>query len=234
MSLVAAAMMGVGLGIRHAFEADHIAAVCAMVSRDQGGPQRALQRATRWSMPESVASAARVGALWGLGHGAVIIFAGGGLVALGASVPTPIAAALDAAVAVMLVVLGVRAILGARRSGEPRDVLHHGHQHLAKPANPCRAVLIGLLHGASGTAALTLLVAAQIQARFEAITFIVLFGVASVLGMTGAAAFLAWPLHKAVRDAPTFARRLRGASGLASIAAGIAVAWTVIGPSALS
>jgi nickel/cobalt transporter (NicO) family protein len=233
MSLIAAAMMGVGLGIRHAFEADHIAAVCTLVSRDQSGPDSSQRRSTRWSMPEGVASAVRAGALWGVGHGSVIILAGGALVVLGVSVPTPIAIALDASVAVMLVVLGVLAIRSAIGSGEPRAVLH-GHRHLAKPANARRPVLIGLLHGASGTAALTLLVTAQIHARVEAITFVVLFGVASVLGMMVAAAFLAWPLHRATRRAPRFARRLRGASGLASIAAGIAVAWTVFGPSALS
>src|SRR5437762_1925789 len=110
MSLAAVAMMGVGLGIRHAFEADHIAAVCTLISRGEGARAQVARRATRISIPEGVAAAVRASALWGLGHSAVIIFVGGGLCALGASIPTPIAAALDAAVAVMLVVLGVLAI----------------------------------------------------------------------------------------------------------------------------
>ncbi|MFS8070571.1 MAG: hypothetical protein ACMG6S_29755, partial [Byssovorax sp.] len=86
MSLVSAALLGLGLGVKHAFEADHVAAVCTLVAR----------RGT-------VARAARFGALWGLGHGAVIILAGSALVALGAGVAGALAVALDAAVAVMLV-----------------------------------------------------------------------------------------------------------------------------------
>lgn len=236
MSLMAAAIMGIGLGVRHAFEADHIAAVCTMVSRDHEPPVSLPAEASRWHVPEGVARAARAGALWGVGHGAVIIVVGGALVATGASVPTPIASALDAAVAVMLVILGVLAIRSALHGGERIADPHHGnphHHHLA-PTSARRPVLVGLVHGASGTAALTLLVAAQIQARFEALTFVVLFGAASVLGMTAAATFLAWPLQRAVRRGPAFARKLRGLSGLASIAAGLAVAWTVIGPSSQS
>ena len=243
MSLMAAAIMGVGLGVRHAFEADHIAAVCALVSRDPEPQESSLVapgRPGRVWLPEGVARAARAGALWGVGHGAVIILAGGALVATGASVPTPVAAALDAAVALMLVILGVLAIRSSLHGGEPAcDRAHahaHGQQHAhhAARASGRRPVLVGLIHGASGTAALTLLVAAQIHARVEALTFVVLFGVASVLGMTAAATFLAWPLQKAARRAPAFARKLRGVSGLASIAAGLAVAWTVVGTSAMS
>ena len=206
MSLVSAALLGLGLGVKHAFEADHVAAVCALVAR----------RGT-------VARAARSGALWGLGHGAVIILAGGALVLLGARVPGPLAAALDAAVAVMLVVLGVSAL---RRSPTAHDHDHdHGHDHGASTRRP---ILVGLVHGASGTAALTLLVASTIPHRAEALAFITLFGVASIFGMAAAAALLAWPLRKAALHAPTIARGLRGMAGVGSIAAGLMVGWIAL------
>lgn len=205
MSLVSAALLGLGLGVRHAFEADHVAAVCTLVAR-RG----------------SVAHAARFGALWGLGHGAVIIVAGSALVALGARVPGPLALALDAAVAVMLVVLGVTAL---RRAAAPAPLAHahaHAHDHAVSSRRP---ILIGLVHGASGTAALTLLVASTIPARAEAFAFITLFGLASILGMSAAATLLAWPLHKAAQHAPIIARGLHRIAGLGSIAAGLMVAW---------
>ena len=208
MSLVSAALLGLGLGVKHAFEADHIAAVCALVAR----------RGT-------VARAARAGALWGLGHGAIIILAGGALVLLGARVPGPLAAALDAAVAVMLVGLGVNAL---RRAPIAPDHDHtHAHAHAHGPSTR-RPILVGLVHGASGTAALTILVASTIPHRAEALAFITLFGLASILGMAAAAAILAWPLRKAAQHAPTIARGLRSMAGVGSIAAGLMVGWVAL------
>ena len=151
MSLLSAALLGLGLGVKHAFEADHVAAVCALVAR----------RGT-------VARAARAGARWKLGHGAVILVAGAALVLLGARVPGPLAAAL------------------------------------------------------------TLLVASTIPGRAEALAFITLFGLASIVGMAAAAAVLAWPLRKAAEHAPVIARGLRGMAGVGSIAAGLMVAWIAL------
>ncbi len=219
MSLVSAALLGFGLGIKHAFEADHVAAVCALVAR----------RGT-------VARAARAGALWGLGHGAVIIVVGGALVLLGARVPGPLATALDAAVAVMLVGLGISALRRAP-GGEGATHDHHQTEHAHShdhdgahdhPGPTRRPILIGLVHGASGTAALTLLVASTIPARAEALAFITLFGLASIVGMAAAAALLAWPLRTAALHAPTIARGLRGMAGVGSIAAGVMVAWIAL------
>ncbi len=226
MSLVSAALLGLGLGVKHAFEADHVAAVCALVARSG-----------------TVARAARSGALWGLGHGAVIIVAGGALVMLGLRVPGPLAAALDAAVAVMLVGLGVSAL---RRAGggsatqahhETEHARSHDHGHVHDhdlPGATRRPILIGLLHGASGTAALTLLVASTIPERTEALAFITLFGLASIVGMAGAAALLAWPLRAAALHAPAIARGLRGVAGVGSIAAGVMVGWIALMTSSMN
>jgi nickel/cobalt exporter len=222
MSLVSAALLGLGLGVKHAFEADHVAAVCTLVAR----------RGT-------VARAARFGALWGLGHGAVIILAGGALVAVGARVPGPLAVALDAAVAVMLVGLGIAAL---RRCSVAPAIEHehehghdhehgHGHDHGGSSRRP---ILIGLVHGASGTAALTILVASTIPERAEAFAFITLFGLASIVGMAAAAAILAWPLRKAAEHAPAIARGLRGMAGVGSIAAGVMVGWVALMASSLN
>lgn len=214
MSLVSAALLGLGLGVKHAFEADHVAAVCTLVAR----------RGT-------VARAARAGALWGLGHGAVIIVAGTALVLLGARVPGPLAAALDAAVAVMLVGLGISALRRASDEAVPGHDHSHGHAHSHDHdhrGSTRRPILIGLVHGASGTAALTLLVASTIPERAEALAFITLFGLASIVGMAAAAAVLAWPLRKAALHAPAIARGLRSVAGVGSIAAGVMVGWIAL------
>lgn len=202
MSVLAASVLGLGLGLKHAFEADHVAAVCTFVAR--GG---------------TVARAAWSGALWGLGHGAVMVLAGGALVASGATVPPGIALALDIAVAVMLVGLGIGALV-SRRQKPAEDA--------APPKTVKRPLLVGLVHGASGTAALTLLVASTMQGRTAALVFVGVFGLASVLGMALIAALVAWPMRSLTRLAPSLAPRLQALAGLGSIAAGIAVAATVV------
>jgi hypothetical protein len=93
---------------------------------------------------------------------------------------------------------------------------------------------VGLLHGASGTAALTLLVASTIPARTEALAFVAIFGLASVLGMAIIAALVAWPLRSMARRAPRRVQVLRALAGAASIAAGAAVAWSTIAAAAQS
>ncbi len=204
MSVVAASVLGLGLGLKHAFEADHVAAVCTFVAR--GG---------------TVARAAWSGALWGLGHGAVMVLVGGALVATGVSVPPSVALVLDLAVAVMLVGLGIGALVSRRREPEPAE-------ESAPPETIKRPLAVGLVHGASGTAALTLLVASTIEVRTTALVFVGVFGLASIVGMALIAALVAWPMRSLTRRAPSLGPRLQALAGLGSIAAGIAVASTVI------
>jgi hypothetical protein len=207
MSLAAAVVFGLGLGMKHAFEADHVAAVCTFIAR--GG---------------SVASAAQAGALWGLGHAAVIVLGGGALVATGAQVPGPVALVLDIAVALMLIGMGIAAVARRRRAAARME---HA------PARPGRRpIAVGLVHGASGTAALTMLVATTIPVRAQALLFVGTFGAASVLAMALIAALVAWSMRSLTRRAPTLGPRLEAVAGLGSIAAGIAVACSTLGGAA--
>lgn len=205
MSFAAAVFLGLGMGVKHALEADHLAAVCTLVAGDG-----------------SVSRAAKVGALWGLGHSAVLVLAGSVLVAVGASVPAPIAAALDLAVALMLMFLG-GAALRSMLSSAPKEAAPASSGTLRRP------IAVGLIHGASGTAALTLLAASTISVRLHAIAFVVLFGLASIAGMAIVAAAVAWPLRSAARRAPSALRFLQGLAGAASIAAGLAILGSVAG-----
>lgn len=207
MSFAAAVFLGFGMGVKHALEADHLAAVCTLVTGDGG-----------------VTRAAKVGALWGVGHGVVIMLAGGLLVAMGASVPPSVAIGLDVAVALMLIGLGAAAIRSARA---PTPTPHGAVAADRSSSMLGRPLAVGLVHGASGTAALTLLVASTITVRAHAVAFVVLFGLASIAGMAIVAAAVALPLRSAARRAPTIMRLLRGFAGAASIAAGLVIAWSV-------
>lgn len=195
MSVLTAGVLGLGLGLKHAFEADHVAAVCTFIAR--GG---------------TVARAARSGALWGLGHAVVLSLATGSLILAGVSVPKSIETVLDVAVAVMLIGLGIHGLV---RSQSAQD------EPAPKPNR--RPFFVGLVHGASGTAALTLLVASTMSTRSAALVFVTVFSLAAVLGMALAAMLLALPMRSLARMSPTWMPHVQMLTAFISIAAGISI-----------
>ncbi|MBK9265070.1 MAG: hypothetical protein IPM54_35485 [Polyangiaceae bacterium] len=196
MSVLTASVLGLGLGLKHALEADHVAAVCTFVAR--GG---------------TVARAAKSGALWGLGHAVVLMLATGTLVLAGVSVPERIATLLDVAVAVMLIGLGVHALA----------VRHKFHQDEPAATPNRRPFAVGVVHGASGTAALTLLVASTMSTPGAALVFVGVFSFAAVIGMALAAALVALPMRSLARLSPAVMPYVQTLTALVSIAAGIAI-----------
>jgi nickel/cobalt transporter (NicO) family protein len=195
MSVLTATALGLGLGLKHALEADHVAAVCTFVAR--GG---------------TVGRAVQSGALWGLGHAVVLTLATGSLVLAGVSVPPRIETALDIAVAVMLVGLGIHALVTRPRV----------HDEPAPTPNR-RPFAVGVVHGASGTAALTLLVASRMHTPGAALVFVGVFSFAAVIGMALAAALVALPLRSLARMSPALIPHVQTAMAFVSIAAGISI-----------
>src|ERR1700704_3403684 len=117
LELMASSGLGSLLGMRHALEPDHLAAVSTLVTGER-----------------SSYKAAFLGACWGVGHTAALIAVGAVLVILRAQLPVRVTNAFEFSVALMLVGLGLRAIYLASRQGPagPVHVHHHGglvHRH---------------------------------------------------------------------------------------------------------
>jgi len=172
-------LLGAVLGVRHALEPDHLAAITTMVSGNEG-PR----------------AAARTGAAWGLGHALAIVLLGGALVALGVKVPARLAVGLELGVAVMLVLLGAHALRTRERPA---------HVHVPRS----RSTLVGFVHGASGTAAITLLCATTFRSSLSALGFLLLFAIGATLSMSVMSGLLATPMSALSRRnarASTFLR----------------------------
>lgn len=211
-------LLGFVLGLRHALEPDHLAAVSTLVAEGPR-PRRA----------------ALIGALWGLGHATALVVAGGLLLLLRLDLPVRAAQGLELAVAVMLVVLGVRSLGLARREGRAgwADLHAHGdaqhehpgardHVHVGPWALARRPLLIGLLHGLAGSGALATLALASMPSIGAGLVYVVVFGLGSIAGMalmTGAAGL---PLGRIARGGRARAALL-GVAGLVSI--GMGFAW---------
>lgn len=219
MTHLSAAALALAIGLRHAFEPDHLMAVATMVTRARGA-----------------ATAARLGLSWGLGHTVALLVLGSSLVVARRTLPGPWETLFEALVGVMIVGLGVRRMVEAVRPGPRRqapdapapgagtptpirDELAHGDRRsLARGP-----LVVGLVHGVAGSGALTALAVASLPTVVEQVGFMAVFGVGSTVGMAGVAALAGQPLTLLAR-APHVARWLSALTGVAAIAFG--AAWS--------
>jgi high-affinity nickel-transport protein len=220
---ISGTVLGLLVGLRHALEPDHLAALSTLVVEGEGGPRRG----------------AVLGALWGLGHTAALVLVGGGLLLTGAVLPLRAAAAFELLVAAMLIGLGLRAIIGALREGRvgAEHVHRHGghahahraptaHVHLSGRPLALRPLLVGLVHGLAGSGALTALVFAQLPTLAARLGYVVVFGVGSIAGMSLASALASASLGVFTQARSAGHRRVLGlAVGALSTAVGIA--WAI-------
>jgi len=170
-------LLGIGLGLRHATDADHVVVVSALVQREPG-----IGRATR------------VAALWGLGHTATFLGLGLLVVLFGVRIPVAFERFVDLAVGVMLVGFGVRHLARTRAM-----VPVIANATTAGSGSDVRPLVIGCVHGLAGSAAIALLAATTIAAPTLAATYLVLFGLGTILGMVALTAVIARPIGWAMQ-----------------------------------
>ena len=213
-------LLGLLVGLRHAFEPDHVTAVSTLVVEARGARRGTL-----------------LGVIWGLGHTAALVGVGALLLATGAALPARTEAAFELAVALMLVVLGARSLWIGARDGRRGSVHrhHHGggehahagpddHLHLGGRTFALRPLIVGLVHGLAGSGAMAALVFAELPDLPSRMVYIVLFGLGSILGMAAASAAVGASLQRAARTSRR-RRVLAIASGMLSI--GMGIAWAI-------
>ena len=193
LELMTSSGLGSLLGMRHALEPDHLAAVSTLVTGERNSYKAAF-----------------LGICWGLGHTCALIVVGTVLVILRAEMPVRIADAFELCVALMLVGLGLRAMSLAARQGPagPAHVHHHGHVvhvHQGAPGHihigtwtlARKPLCVGAIHGLAGSGALTALVLTTLPSTAARLTYMVVFGLGSTLGMAALSGLLGWPLARA-------------------------------------
>jgi sulfite exporter TauE/SafE len=195
--------LGFTLGLKHATEADHVAAVSTIVS----------ERRSLWQ-------SATVGTLWGVGHTTSLLAAGFFVIVLGIVIPQRVANLLELAVAFMIIFLGAR-LLHAVLNGQ-RGV--HSHSQTRRP------FLVGIMHGLAGSAALTLLVLAQVVGSNSAIfglAYLLIFGLGSIGGMLFMSCLIGLPFTLGTRFYQRTLLPLRLFAGAASTLFGVLYAWEI-------
>jgi high-affinity nickel-transport protein len=218
MTLFAILALGFFLGMRHATDSDHVIAVTTIVSRAKSA------RAALW-----------VGALWGLGHSATILTVGGAIVLFGWVIPPRLGLSMEMSVAVMLIVLGAMNLSGALSR---IDQVAKGHQHggleevsVSVPhvhaRAPLRPLLIGVVHGLAGSAAVALLVLTTIKSAGMALLYLAIFGAGTMAGMMLLTLAMALPISAFSRRFANVEQLMARVTGLVSIAFGLFLAYRI-------
>ncbi len=192
-------LLGIGLGLRHASDADHVVVVSALVQREPG-----------------LREAARVAALWGAGHTAAFLAVGLAIVLGEVRFPPAYEPLAELLVAVMLIAFGLWH-LAASRSRESLLMPSSGAGAHARP------ILIGLVHGVAGSAGVALLAATTIPSRAVAAAYLALFGLGTVLGMVLLTLAMARPMNWAMRREGVFRDAVAFVAALLSILLGVTV-----------
>lgn len=216
------------LGLRHALEADHLAAVAALVTG-----------------MTSLRSAVFRGVFWGLGHTATLLLLGGTAAIAGAEIPGEVQRVFELIVGVMLVVIGLDTMrswrklhvhehdhgdhshvhIHAHEPDEPHTAGAHAHAHRSPGSG--RALAVGLVHGLAGSAALVVLAAASLETTAGALGFVALFGAGSILGMAIMSVIVALPVQLSARYLGGKISGIVLVAGAASAGVGVHLIWTV-------
>jgi hypothetical protein len=205
-TLLVVALVAVVLGLRHATDPDHLAAVTTLVAGTE-------ERATR--------AAGRLGLAWGFGHATSLFLFGVPIVLFNSYLPAVVEQGAETAVGVLIVGLAIWLLVRWRRG-----FFHvHAHPHgLARTRRPLQAFGIGLIHGTGGSAGVGILLLASIRGHLLALAALAIFAVCTALSM----ALLSTGFGRALASAPVRASfdRLAPALALFSLAFG---AWYALG-----
>lgn len=225
-------LFGFIVGMQHALEADHLAAV-ATLSAGSTSRRALLLR----------------GGIWGLGHTITLLTICGLLLMLGESISARTASLLEFAVGVMVILLGANVLLKLLRKRIHVHVHRHNrgpyhlhthshandttphpespHDHVHHHSGFVRVLLIGMVHGAAGSAGLLVLAAAA-NTLLQATGYVLAFGAGSILGMASMSFVAAYPLRLMERYANWLNTATYACIGCAAIVIGsslMGAAW---------
>ena len=200
--MLTAVMLGFVLGLRHAFDPDHVLAVSTIVTRHR-----------------SLWTASGIGVSWGIGHGATILAIGFLVIALQVAIPPEFARAMELGVGVLLVLLGLANLLAATPPPAPRVP----SQASSLRASFAGSGALGLAHGLAGSAPVALLALAAMPTPASALVYLLVFGLGTIAGMAAFSLALGIPAARLPETSPV-SRWVTAGTGMLSLLFG---AWMI-------
>lgn len=213
-SAIAVLLIGFVFGLYHAIEADHLAAVSAIVSEHK-----------------NILTASIIGGSWGLGHTISLFIVGSLVIFVKFQISESTEGMLEGIVGVMLVLLGLNAIrkIFTAQKIHTHSHEHEGHQHSHVHMHhdeagershhrfAPRSVAVGMIHGLAGSAGLMLLVLPTISSPAVALLYIAIFGIGSIAGMMIMSLLMGLPLYFTAERFTLINKGIRLAAGAFSL-----------------
>ena len=224
-SVLTVLALGFVLGMRHALDADHVVAVSTIVSKYRG----------LWG-------STIIGAFWGIGHTITLFLVGFLILGLKMTIPDKVALLMEMAVGIMLVFLGGVVTAGLIKERLDYHFHHHGveshvhahkhthiepHEHQHAIRRGYRSLMVGMVHGLAGSAALMLLAVGGMHSVLEGLLYIVVFGIGSVAGMMMISTMISLPFVYTAFHFTRINRFITAFAGLASIVLGTAIIYEI-------
>jgi len=236
ISFVGILILGFFLGMRHATDPDHVVAVMTIVTRQRG-----------------IAKAGVIGALWGMGHTVTIFLVGAAIILFKVAIPPRLGLSMEFAVGLMLILLGVLNLTGVLRWLQHKFTPSHivgdavaaekaevpvecapasgnwldGHLRELGLYNSLRPLVVGLVHGLAGSAAVAILVMTTIADPWWAIAYLLLFGLGTIAGMAAMTTAMAFPIVYTGRKMFRWNQVMTVGSGVLSVAFGMFISFQI-------
>jgi len=219
-------LVGFLIGLRHALDVDHIAAILAFTAGENASPRRSMV----------------LGGIWGIGHATMLLLLGVAVFMFDLQPSVNLVSVIEFAVGVTLVALALDIFRRLGRITIHKHPHHHVdgaahmhfhahvrdgshgqaiHEHAHSDSSLCRALLVGFMHGLAGTAFLVLLVLQTATSAAMSIGYIALFGFGSMIGMIVLSLMIAVPIRRSRNFSAKMNKFVRGAAALVTLIIGI-------------
>jgi ABC-type nickel/cobalt efflux system permease component RcnA len=224
LSIIIILLTGLGLGLAHSLDPDHVVAVSTLLCNNK-------------NLRKSISSAT----VWGAGHSVVLFIIGLLVLTLSVVIPQSVIKLFDATAGALLIILGalvLRPLIAEKiqphqithehthshphshphtHSHDHDNENHHGHNHLHKSA------ITGALQGLGGSAALMLVTLSTVNSVEIGLIFILLFGVGVILGMVGIACLVGSVMTYTALNLEKVHKIIKALTGTVSIVLGIVI-----------
>jgi len=193
---------GFVIGLSHAFEPDHVA---AMATQNSKLSQSSLTRLGK--IRSGVLKSSILGAMWGAGHTSALVLVSLLIFVFSMNIPGELFGSFEFGVGLMLIALGVityrKKALGQQHihPHSHGEMVHaHTHTHDKTHNHGHRSYIIGCVHGLAGSGSLVVLALSTMQGLENILSFILIFGVGSISGMILVSSALGLPFSLAAHS----------------------------------
>jgi len=222
---------GFVIGLFHAFEPDHVVAVATQNSKSTQKSSLSFFKQIRSGAIKS----SILGALWGAGHTSSLVLVSLLIFVFSMNIPNEMFSNFEFGVGVMLVILGVFTYLNRRLVGEKHihththdDLVHtHPHTHDKVHSHGHKSYIIGCIHGLAGSGSLVVLALSTLHDLQTILSFILVFGIGSIVGMMLVSSAIGLPFSLSVYS-DRINKILRYLVGSISIIIGIDILYNIV------